>query len=320
MQYAHRVKERRINGIPVAEYPWVPNLFGGIFIRVFVDFVQNMDQETSPKTWQKPNSRIKLKVKKRKTSKSTCPSDILVKAAIVNQDGGCSTKRSNPFGCSSAPKRRPSTATSNSDNKLFKALDGQVDELTYSKDVKCYDSGEILPEEPKSHAPEQPTDDNNIDIQQQCDIFPIDWSLKTKVRFTSSMSFSWASSLKSVELADSVTRFVRCDDNGGTCSPSMLNSACNVWMHPSIPSMQLFPRFSTIKQYDEETVIALQRDWVASFHSLFNLLRCGHCAYFYLCTNQCTMLFLASSRDTGMTAVITPSTKGLRDALDREGN
>jgi len=275
-----------------------------------------MNAENSSKSWQQPTSRIKLKVKKRRPSKSSYQVDNQAKASAINQDGIVSVKRSNPFGCSTTAKRRPSNSTNSFDNRLFQALDGNIDVPKYPQDVQCAKITEVIAEQPESSAKEEQNNDvSHDDNNEHHHVFPIDWSLKTKARFTSSTSFSWTGSLKSAETADSITRFVRCHE--GDCNSVMLHSACNVWIHPSMPSMQLFPRHSSIKKYDDDIVSGLQKEWVSSFHSLFNLLRCGHCGYFYMCTSQCTILFMTDT--SGMGAVITPTTKGFRDALDREG-
>lgn len=42
-----------------------------------------------------------------------------------------------------------------------------------------------------------------------CDVIPLDWSLKTRVRFVSPFPFSWALSLKPQQEAAGITQFVR---------------------------------------------------------------------------------------------------------------
>ncbi|EDO45851.1 predicted protein [Nematostella vectensis] len=173
---------------------------------------------------------------------------------------------------------------------------------------------------------------------------PLDWSLKTKVRFTSSQSFSWVSSLKSSELAEGISDFVRCepkefddlDENMDfNQARTLLHKICRSWAHPFLPWLKLFPRSNNNEKalaeprqtntqsnvfVDESLASSLQADWVNSFHSVFNLLRCGNCPYFFMCANQCTMLFRAAGISSDdVDAVITPTTKGLREALKNEG-
>jgi hypothetical protein len=158
------------------------------------------------------------------------------------------------------------------------------------------------------------------------------------------MSFNWTNSLKSFELADGVSGFVRCEpenileenvtndeDTSADLNRTLLYKDCKTWVHPSLPWVQLFPRSNQKKHpenanftnifLDQELANSLQQDWVTSFHSVFNLLRCGHCSYFYVCANQCTMVFIAAglSNNTEVKVVISPTTKGFRDALTNEG-
>ncbi|RMX55849.1 hypothetical protein pdam_00025724, partial [Pocillopora damicornis] len=102
-----------------------------------------------------------------------------------------------------------------------------------------------------------------------------------------------------------------------------------IWMHPSLPWLELFPRKSadgrtSSKRHfliTEEMASSLHHDWVSSFRSVFNMVRVGFCPYFYLVANQNTMLFQAAgiNRDDAVQVVITPTTKGFRDALRSEG-
>lgn len=55
----------------------------------------------------------------------------------------------------------------------------------------------------------------------------------------------------------------------------------------------------------------------SSFKSLYNSLKSNHCPYFYVLTHSFMILFKAENLDGNqeMTAILTPSTKGLRQAL-----
>ena len=59
-----------------------------------------------------------------------------------------------------------------------------------------------------------------------------------------------------------------------------------------------------------------------SLTSLFHMLRYGHCPYFYLCAHFCTVLFRAANVGgvSVINAIMTPSTRGLREALKTEGH
>lgn len=58
-----------------------------------------------------------------------------------------------------------------------------------------------------------------------------------------------------------------------------------------------------------------------SFTSLYNLLKAKLCPYFYVCTYQFTVLFRAAglAGSDVITAVISPTTRGLREAMRNEG-
>lgn len=59
-----------------------------------------------------------------------------------------------------------------------------------------------------------------------------------------------------------------------------------------------------------------------SFLSAFSQLRSGYCPYLYVCTHQFTVLFKnmkTSKNDSTLSAVLTPTTRGLREALKKEG-
>ncbi|OXB72530.1 UNVERIFIED_CONTAM: hypothetical protein H355_003888 [Colinus virginianus] len=102
------------------------------------------------------------------------------------------------------------------------------------------------------------------------------------------------------------------------------------WLHPSLPWLQLFPRIGADRKVagkacpwaqDEALQQALMSDWSVSFTSLYNLLKAKLCPYFYVCTYQFTVLFRAAglAGSDVITAVISPTTRGLREAMRNEG-
>lgn len=58
-----------------------------------------------------------------------------------------------------------------------------------------------------------------------------------------------------------------------------------------------------------------------SLTSLYSLLKARLCPYFYLCSYQFTVLFRAAglSEAKGITALLSPTTRGLREAMKAEG-
>lgn len=179
-------------------------------------------------------------------------------------------------------------------------------------------------------APEVAEDEDAVEQQNITKHLPMDWSIKTRVRFFCCSELP-ATQLKTSQLASGLTSFVRCIDtqteegNGLDISPATrFNQATYYWQHPHIPWMTLFPRNSrenTGITVGERERKALAEDWDYSFRGLFQLLRARQCAYFYLCANTFTVLFRAAG--TGgraeLHALMSPTTRGMRQALRQEG-
>ncbi|XP_034486945.1 protein downstream neighbor of son homolog isoform X2 [Drosophila innubila] len=158
---------------------------------------------------------------------------------------------------------------------------------------------------------------------------PIDWCLKTRVRFFCPTELP-ATQLKTSQLASGLTSFVRCFDTNQTDSTldisdaTRFNQCTYYWQHPHLPWLTLFPRSAkenngfTIGERERK---ALAEEWDYSFRGLFQLLRARQCPYFYLCANTFTVLFRAAGCGgrAEMHALVTPSTRGMRNALRQEG-
>jgi len=166
----------------------------------------------------------------------------------------------------------------------------------------------------------------------------VDWSLKTRVRFTSKTKFTFSTTLKTAEEASGITGFVRCVNPGGaedlssldTSTNAQFHQCCLYWQYPWLPWMSLFPRDSRTPVTSPTTTsnigmdphisTSLLHDWCENFRSLFGLLRARQCPYFYVCTHQFNVLFRAAGiggvEETH--ALMTPTTKGLRDILRRD--
>jgi len=95
--------------------------------------------------------------------------------------------------------------------------------------------------------------------------------------------------------------------------------------------MSLFPRDSRTPVtsptasgnigMDPHISSSLFHDWCENFRSLFGLLRARQCPFFYVCTHQFNVLFRAAGIGgvEEIHALMTPTTKGLRDILRRDG-
>jgi len=158
---------------------------------------------------------------------------------------------------------------------------------------------------------------------------PVDWSLKTRARFFCPTELP-PIQLKTSQLASGLTSFVRCMDPQRTESTldisdaTRFNQCTYYWQHPHLPWLTLFPR--TAKEnvgvvVGERERKALAEEWDYSFRGLFQLLRARQCPYFYLCANTFTVLFRAAGVGgrAESHALVTPSTRGMRQALRQEG-
>ncbi|XP_052597151.1 protein downstream neighbor of Son isoform X2 [Peromyscus californicus insignis] len=102
------------------------------------------------------------------------------------------------------------------------------------------------------------------------------------------------------------------------------------WLHPAFSWLPLFPRIGADRKmagksspwsHDETLQHTLMSDWSVSFTSLYNLLKTKLCPFFYVCTYQFTVLFRAAglAGSDVVTALISPTTRGLREAMKNEG-
>uniref|UniRef100_A0A8C8SCZ3 Downstream neighbor of SON n=1 Tax=Pelusios castaneus TaxID=367368 RepID=A0A8C8SCZ3_9SAUR len=170
--------------------------------------------------------------------------------------------------------------------------------------------------------------------------FPADWSIKTRLLFTSSQPFTWAEHLKAQEEAQGFAQ--HCRGTSVNFPQSIQEPKLSVelrcafqqsliyWLHPSLPWLQLFPRIGADRKiagkarlwsHDEALQQVLMSEWSVSFTSLYNLLKAKLCPYFYVCTYQFTVLFRAAglAGTDVITAVVSPTTRGLREAMRNEG-
>uniref|UniRef100_A0A452RJ06 DNA replication fork stabilization factor DONSON n=1 Tax=Ursus americanus TaxID=9643 RepID=A0A452RJ06_URSAM len=155
---------------------------------------------------------------------------------------------------------------------------------------------------------------------------PVDWSIKTRLLFTSSQPFTWADHLKAQEEAHGVIQHCRATE---VTLPQSIQSLI-YWLHPAFPWLPLFPRIGADRKMagkinpwsnDETLQHILMSDWSVSFTSLYNLLKTKLCPYFYVCTYQFTILFRAAglAGNDVITALISPTTRGIREAMKNEG-
>ncbi|KAE8621535.1 hypothetical protein XENTR_v10004868 [Xenopus tropicalis] len=190
----------------------------------------------------------------------------------------------------------------------------------------------------KTESPEKPA--TACETPKGSVTFPADWSLKTRLLFTSSQSFSWADHLKAQEEAQGLVMHCRAtavslphsiqEPKLSTELRCAFQQSLVHWVHPSFPWVQLFPRIGIDRKmvgknspwsHDESLQQVIMSEWALSFTSLYNLLKAKLCPYFYVCTYQFTVLFRAAglAGSDVITAVMSPTTRGLREAMKNEG-
>ncbi|KAM4601941.1 protein downstream neighbor of son homolog [Polymixia lowei] len=211
--------------------------------------------------------------------------------------------------------------------------------LTFSEDDSLYDEDEE--EEEKSTLLKSPQCSAPASIAPPlCAEYPADWSLKTRLLFTSPLPFSWAEQPKAQEEAAGLSQHCRaqyCTLPHSIQEPrSCLELRCAFqqslvyWQHPSLPWLSLFPRVNAERSFagknapwtqDAALQQSLKSEWSVSLSSLYSLLKARLCPYFYLCSYQFTVLFRAAGLggSGSITALLSPTTRGLREAMKAEG-
>ncbi|XP_068100609.1 protein downstream neighbor of Son [Hyperolius riggenbachi] len=210
---------------------------------------------------------------------------------------------------------------------------------TLLEDVLCGDGLEPeLAASTKTESPEKPLAPSE---PAKCSLtYPADWSLKTRLLFTSPQQFSWTDQLKAQEEAQGLILHCRAtpvslpaiipEPKQCTELRCAFQQSLVYWLHPSLPWLPLFPRIGADRKMtgksspwsqDESLQQVLMSEWALSFTSLYNLLKAKLCPYFYVCTYQFTVLFRAAgiAGSDVITAVMSPTTRGLREAMKNDG-
>lgn len=173
-----------------------------------------------------------------------------------------------------------------------------------------------------------------------CTEYPADWSLKTRLLFTSPLSLSWAEKPKAQEEAVGLSQHCRAHfstlphsvQDPKSC-PELrcsFQQSLVYWQHPSLPWLSLFPRINAERSFagksapwssDSALQQSLMSEWSVSLSSLYSSLKAKLCPYFYVCSYQFTVLFRAAGLggSSNITALISPTTRGLREAMKAEG-
>lgn len=165
---------------------------------------------------------------------------------------------------------------------------------------------------------------------------PLDWSMKYALKFKSEIPFMWSTAIKSMNSVSGISSFLldkgntNMDEYSNLHEQSVFQNALMYYVHPSLPWSKTFAdaigkippeKYSTLQNKPLiDHLEAINNDWNASFHSLFQALKNGHCPYFYVVAKDFTAVFRAPGigGSPDFSATISSSTKGFRAALDRE--
>ncbi|XP_002731283.3 uncharacterized protein LOC100366894, partial [Saccoglossus kowalevskii] len=238
----------------------------------------------SPK-WKRPSEIMKMRRKKKSSnmdvrSLSSTFSVLKQKNCDASNEGKRKqAKRRNPFGYPSgkshheSPRKKPNLPTSSntssgeesgnsepdSTKRLFKSLDSSSPfKITPQKslDMRIFKENHEQAERKSEVLNHNTKPESKSETHTE---LPVDWSVRSRVRFLSPELFNWCNNLKSTEESIGTSEFVRCQDtqlpeniqdlSSSVETRSQFQRCLMTWMHPSIPWLKLFPRLNgEIKQ------------------------------------------------------------------------
>lgn len=260
-------------------------------------------------------------------------------AASGSDGGGPATAGRNPFACldnrppvAAEPHDGPSRDQQEASSRFLDS-NQENDLLWEEKFPERTAVNELL------QTPHVSFSESDIPSSESTEL-PVDWSIKTRLLFTSSQPFTWADHLKAQEEAQGVVQHCRSTEvtlpqsiqDPKLCTElrCAFQQSLIYWLHPAFPWLSMFPRIGADRKMagktspwsnDETLQHILMNDWSVSFTSLYNLLKTKLCPYFYICTYQFTVLFRAAGLGGNdvITALISPTTRGIREAMKNEG-
>ena len=116
---------------------------------------------------------------------------------------------------------------------------------------------------------------------------PMDWSLKTSVRFASSVPFTIWQEARLAPRADVIRAqraFLGCTGGDALSLQQQLLAACMSWQFPQDPQdrMPLAKVRDAGKGAMDKSYQGRWQDWASALSALYDLLRCGSCDAFYV--------------------------------------
>lgn len=179
-------------------------------------------EKTSTLEWTRPDQVMQLyrmKLKKRvlqaRINKTNVSKDVVQGGNLDGFTSGSNAlqhtnqKRKNPFAINETCKKQRDVTSGleiSSDNTLFALLNIDVQSKKQTTNATAEESLNFVNVLSKLES----NVENNAECPKGAKHLPIDWTLKTKMRFTSPKPFPWSSKLKTSEEASGTTGFVRC--------------------------------------------------------------------------------------------------------------
>jgi len=275
------------------------------------------------------NGRLILKVKKRRHSIPLPSKHISTdKENQFIEPQKRSLKRLNPFSKSEdEPHEKLKTNQYNAkkDRSEFSLFSG-LSEINNKKNVE-HNKNETIYEVPEV---KDAKEEDELDLEEplyHAPLYPLNWSIRRRIKFFTSQPLKL--NLKPTNDSKAIHNFSRNLESDSHICQYLYN-----WIHPVIPGVPSYPLHTTnlgnVSKEEKNCINMLannkelqglvMKQWRTSFQSLFNMLKLSYCSYFYLCCHQFTVLFKAAGVGSKcMTAILGPTTKGLRDLLTEEG-
>ncbi|CAG0896794.1 unnamed protein product [Darwinula stevensoni] len=247
----------------------------------------------------------------------------------LESTGTCARKRRNPFRYG-APKQPRLDGDIDQEDTMFQLLNMNKS-VTPSTLVTSFKKILSTKDDPKSVSQQVDGEFGKDDLQWTKEL-QFDWTIKTRLRLTSTKPLPGSKILKTSEEASGTTAFVRNLDpssevfNMDTSFNAQLQRMLGYWQYPSFPWIEMFPRRPMTmgnplpSMQNPKILDSLLQSWRESFRSLCQLVRARQCPYFYILSHAFTCLVRAGGVGgiPDMHILLTPSTRGFREALHQE--
>ncbi|KAL7137203.1 hypothetical protein ABFS83_10G077000 [Erythranthe nasuta] len=152
---------------------------------------------------------------------------------------------------------------------------------------------------------------------------PLDLTLKTSMRLTSSSSVNWFHRLINCATLNDMGLFSSgCQSQSMACSPEPTSTSGNFhsWVHPqSTLPREVISALTSASGGQMDFLSKRQQAWEDSFRCLYYMLRKKVCKMFYVCGGEFVVMFIASDSpketECSCYAYVSQSTRTLRSLL-----